>query len=58
MGACYTALILDVLRGWVGSSEGGELVAMSEDRIAAWNEMEEKHWKERQAFLRHAFLFR
>ena len=57
MGAYYTALILDVMRGWIGSStnDDGALVAMSEGQIAEWNDMEERHETERQTFLRRVF---
>lgn len=56
MGAYFTAMILDIAHGWIGSSSDSDrLITMSEEQIAEWQGMEDRHEKERQAFLRGAF---
>jgi hypothetical protein len=55
MGAWFQAIVMDVLRGWIGSSEGGQLVIMTESEIADWQAMEERHESERQKFMRAIF---
>lgn len=52
MGEWFTAWILDVLRGWVGSSERGDPVRMTTEQIVAYHEMQNRHSDEEQAFLR------
>jgi hypothetical protein len=55
MGEWFTALVLDVLRGWIGSSEGGDLKRMTKEEIASYHDMQDRHSKEEQAFLRRIF---
>lgn len=55
MGEWFTAFVLDVVRGWIGSSEGGEPKRMSEAQIAAYQEMQDRHAREEREFLREAF---
>lgn len=57
MGGHFEAMIVDIARGWIGSSDSddGPLVAMTEEQITEWDEMERRHQTERQTFLRTAF---
>lgn len=55
MGEWFSAYVLDVIRGWIGSSEGGDLKQMSEEQIAAYHDMKDRHSMEEQAFLRGVF---
>lgn len=55
MGEWFTAWVLDVVRGWIGSSEGGEIVRMTGEQIASYHEMQNRHSNEEQAFLRGVF---
>lgn len=55
MGEWFTALVLDVLRGWIGSSEGGHLKLMTREQIASYHGMIDQHSTEEQALLRRIF---
>ena len=56
MGEWFSVFVLDMLRGWIGTSDsGGTLVQMTEEQIAALEEMRGRHSSEEQAFLRRIF---
>ena len=55
MGEWFSAYVLDVVRGWIGSSEGGDLKQMTEEQIDAYHKMQSRHEQEEQAFLRRVF---
>lgn len=56
MGHYFTALVLDALRGWIGSSESNTFVVeMSPDEVSGYHAMKARHEAEEQQFLRAIF---
>lgn len=55
MGEWFSVWVMDVVRGWIATSEGGDPVKMTENQIAQYHAMKERHENEEQAFCRKVF---
>lgn len=55
MGEWFSAHVLDVARGWVGSSKQGGMLRMSLKEIEEYQAMQSRHSQEEQDFLGRIF---